>query len=78
MDDYIAYSELEPGKAIHIGSLSRHTIIECGAQHMGFDGYFIFEVDDTTPACKLTVLAKAASLESAFRIADLWFARKAA
>lgn len=78
MDDYIAYADLDSGRSIHIASLARQTIIDAGASHMGFDGYFIFEVDDRVPHHPLQVLAKAASLESAFRIADLWAERVAA
>ena len=77
MEDYIAFAELAPGKTIHIASLARQTIIDAGAQHMGFDGYFIFEVDDNDPWSPITVLAKVTSLESAFRMADLWAAKAA-
>lgn len=75
MDDYIASAELGSGKTIHIASLARQTVIDAGVAHMGFGGYFIFEVDDAAPHHPLNILAKAASLESAFRIADLWAGR---
>lgn len=75
MDDYIASADLGSGKTIYIASLARQTVIDAGASHMGFGGYFIFEVDDVVPHRPLNILAKAASLESAFRIADLWAAQ---
>lgn len=78
MDDYIAFAKLSKGTSLHIASLARQTVEDAGAAHMGFGGYFIFEVDDEAPHKPLHVLGKAASLESAFRIADLWAAREAA
>ena len=77
MDDFIASADLGTGKSIHIASLARQTVIDAGVSHMGFDGYFIFEVDEDVPTRPLNILAKAASLESAFRIADLWADRPA-
>lgn len=77
MEDYIAFADIGPGKTIHIASLARQTVIDAGAEHMGFEGYFVFEVDDTAPTRPLSILAKVTSIESAFRMADLWAARAA-
>lgn len=77
MDDYIASAEIGPGKAIHIASLAKQTVIDAGAAHLGFDGYFVFEVDDNAPMRPLNILAKVVSLESAFRMADLWSGKAA-
>lgn len=76
MDDYIASADLESGCSIHIASLARQTVIDAGVEHMGFGGYFIFEVDERAPNRAINILAKAASLESAFRMADIWATRK--
>jgi ethanolamine utilization protein EutA (predicted chaperonin) len=72
MDEIVASAIIGNAKAVHIGSLARQTIIDAGAEHLGFDGYFIFEADDSLPTHPITVLAKASSLEAAFQIADLW------
>ncbi|QCG93978.1 hypothetical protein E6C67_08500 [Azospirillum sp. TSA2s] len=55
------------GRIICIGSLSRQTIVDAGAEHMGPEGYFIFTHDKGG----IDVLAKAASIEAAFRLADI-------
>jgi hypothetical protein len=78
MDDYIASADLGSGKTIHIATLARQTVINAGAEHMGFGGYFVFEVDDAAPSRPLNILAKVASLESAFRMADLWAGQQSA
>ena len=75
MDDYIASAELGSGKIVYIACLARQTVIDSGASHMGFGGYFIFEVDNLATHRPINILAKAVSLESAFRIADLWAAQ---
>lgn len=72
MEGFVASAPLDNSKSIHIASLARRTIIDAGAEHMGFDGYFIFETDDSLPTHPLTILGKASSLEAAFHIAGLW------
>ena len=47
-------------------------LLEAGADHLGFNGYFVFEADDSSPAKGISVLGKASSLEAAFRLIDLW------
>lgn len=54
-------------RTICIGSLARQTIVDAGAEHMGAEGYFIF----THNKGGIDVLAKAASIEAAFRLADI-------
>lgn len=60
------------GSNIHIATLSRKTIINADAEHLGFDGYFLFEAIDKPEVKGIDILGKAASLEAAFRLIDLW------
>jgi hypothetical protein len=62
---------------VHIATLSRETIVNSGAEHLGFSGYFLFEADDTPEAKGISVLGKASSIEAAFRLIDLWERRAA-
>lgn len=78
MDEILASSRIDVGRTIHVATLSRKTIIDAGADHLGFDGYFLFEAIDSTKAGHgIEVLGKAASLDAAFRIIDLWSGRQA-
>ncbi len=72
MDDILASSVLTDGSNIHVATLSRKTIINAGAEHLGFDGYFLFEALDKSEVKGLNILGKATSLEAAFRLIDLW------
>lgn len=73
MDEILATTEIAPDRAIHVATLSRQTLVESGAIHMGCEGYFLFETNDTPDAKGITVLGKAASFEAAMRLADLFF-----
>jgi hypothetical protein len=75
MDEILASANLGNGRSIHVASLSRETIVNSGAAHLGFSGYFVFEADDTPDSKGIAVLGKASSLEAAFRLIDLWGAR---
>ena len=72
MDDVLASANLGNGSSIHIATLSRQTIVDAGAEHLGFSGYFVFEARDAPGSKGISVLGKAASLESAFRLIDIW------
>jgi hypothetical protein len=72
LDQILASANLGNGKSIHVATLSRQTIIECGADHLGFSGYFVFEADDTPTSKGISVLGKACSIEAAFRLIDIW------
>lgn len=78
MEDILASVSLDNRRSIHIAQLARQTVIDSGADHMGFAGYFIFEADDSSPTKAISILGKAASLEAAFRMVDLWTERRAA
>lgn len=74
-DDLFLVERLGNGKAICLSTLARSTVNESDAAHLGGDrGYFIYEVDEAK--CDgVIVLAKAASLEAAYRLIDIWRAR---
>jgi len=78
MDDILASANLGNGRSIHVATLARQTIVEAGADHLGFSGYFLFEADDNPERKGISILGKASSLEAAFRLIDLWSLRPAA
>jgi len=78
MDDILASAVIGNGSSVHIATLSRKTIEDAGFGHLGIDGYFIFEADDTPDKKGITILGKVASLDAAFRLIDLWTERKRA
>ena len=75
MDDILASFQLGNCRSIHIATLSRETVVSAGAEHLGYDGYFVFETCDEPGSRGLSIHCKATSLESAFRLIDLWSAR---
>lgn len=77
MDDILASSRIDVSRTIHVATLSRKTIIDAGADHLGFDGYFLFEAIESAKSGRgIEILGKAASLEAAFRLIDLWSVRQ--
>jgi len=72
MDDILASAALGNGSSIHIATLSRSTVNESGADHLGYTGYFLFEANDTEERTGINILGKVASLEAAFRLVELW------
>ena len=72
MDQILASANLGDGKSIHIATLARQTIIDGGAEHLGFEGYFLFEADECQTSGGINVLGKASSLDAAFRLIDIW------
>jgi hypothetical protein len=70
MDEILASAEITPTSSLHVATLSRQTLVDAGAAHLGLEGYFLFEVNE--PA-GITVLGKAVSFEAAIRLADLLF-----
>lgn len=78
MDDILASANLGNGSSIHIATLSRQTLIEAGAEHLGFSGYFVFEAKDAPGSKGIFVLGKASSLEAAFRLIDIWSGQQVA
>ena len=77
-DDLFVVERLSNSRSLCMSSLALQTVNESDASHLGGDrGLFIYEVDDSLPARGIEVLAKAVSLEAAFRLIDLWRARVA-
>jgi hypothetical protein len=50
-------------------------VVDAGAEHLGFNGYFLFEANDIPELKGISVLGKASSLEAAFRLIDIWGGR---
>lgn len=75
MEDILASVRIDNHKSIHIAELARQTIIDAGAEHLGFGGYFLFETSDNPLSRGVNVLCKVASIEAAFRMIDIWTAR---
>lgn len=76
-DDLFVVDRLDEYRSICISTLARNTILETDAAHLGGDrGYFIYEVDKRPQTGGINVLAKAASMEAAFRLIELWKARR--
>jgi len=71
MDDFLSTKELGEGKSLHIASLSRQSIIECEAEHLGFDGFFVFETSETPGSKGINILGKVASFDAGVQLANL-------
>lgn len=76
-DGYLGTAVIDGNKSLHIAELSRQSIIDSDAQHLGFDGYFLFQTEDGTPRTGIRVLARVASLDAAFAMLDLWSGQSA-
>jgi len=76
MDDILASANLGNGRSVHIATLARETIIDSGAEHLGFCGYFIFEANDRPGEQGISILGKVSSFEAALRLADIWQLRE--
>jgi len=72
MDQILASARLGNGRSVHIATLARETIIHSGAEHLGFNGYFVFETADLPGEKGISVLGKACSFEAAIRLAEIW------
>lgn len=73
MEQILASANLVGGRSIHVAALARQTLIDAGADHLGCEGYFLFECTDAAEAGGgLNVLGKAASIEAAFRLIEIW------
>lgn len=72
-DDLFVVQRLGNSRSLCLSTLAMQTIVEAEASHLGGDrGLFIYEVDDSLAERGVQVLAKAVSLEAAFRLIDLW------
>lgn len=71
-EGFLGTAFLDNHRAIHIAELSRESIINSGAEHLGFGGYFLFETSEARFPQGIKVLARLASLEAAFSLLDVW------
>lgn len=76
-DDLFVVERLGNSRSLCLSNLAIQTITESDAADLGGEcGLFIYEVDDSQPmGGGVQVLAKAASLDAAFRLIDLWRTR---
>jgi hypothetical protein len=72
MDDILASIQIGNGRSVHIATLARKTIIDSEAEHLGFNGYFLFEANDLPGEKGINVLGKVSSFEAAMRLIDIW------
>lgn len=71
-DDLFAVGRIDGSKRLCISSLARQTLEGAEVHNLGGKGgYYIYEVDDRATG-GINVLAKAASLEAAFRLLEIW------
>jgi hypothetical protein len=78
MEEILATLELGQGRNLHIAQLSRQTILDADASHLGFGGYYLFETVENCLVNGINVLCKAVSLDAAFRLADIMGANRPA
>lgn len=76
-DGYLGTAKIDNCRSIHIAELSRESIVESEAEHLGFGGYFLFETNDAEGVRGIRVLARLASLDAAFSMLSLWGKRLA-
>jgi hypothetical protein len=70
-EDLYLKARLDENRSLCISSISRKTFEECGAEFFPNDrGFFIYEQDDRATG-GISILAKVASLDAAYRIVDL-------
>jgi len=72
MDEILASTDLGNGRSVHVATLSRETVIDSEAQHLGFEGYFVFEASDGAGEKGISVLGKTVSFEAAMRFIELF------
>lgn len=72
MDEILGSVEIGEKRFLHLGTLSPQSLSAHEAEHLGFEGYFLFEVSDAPEDKGISILGKAPSLEAAFRLMDIW------
>ncbi|WP_222626075.1 hypothetical protein, partial [Meridianimarinicoccus zhengii] len=65
-------AKIDKYRSGHIAELSRESIVQSDAEHLGFEGYFLFETNEASGLRGIRVLAKVASLDAAFSMLDFW------
>jgi hypothetical protein len=73
MEEILASIAIKDGRTIHVATLSKQTLIEAGVDHMGCEGYFLFEVfGGNGDVGGISILGKMPSFEAALRLADIF------
>jgi hypothetical protein len=75
MDEILGSVEIGEKRFLHLGKLSPHSLAAHDAEDFGFDGYFLFEVSDMPEDKGIKILGKTPTLDTAFRLLDIWQAR---
>jgi hypothetical protein len=71
-DDLLAVERIDQYTSLCISTLSRKTIAEADIGNLGSErGFFVYEVSERPVSGGIHVLAKAASLEAAYRLLDI-------
>jgi hypothetical protein len=72
MDEILASADLGGGRSVHVATLSRETVIDSDAEHLGFVGYFVFETSERAGEQGIHVLGKVASFDAAMRLIEIF------
>lgn len=72
MEDILASIDLGNGRSVHLAALAKATIEDAGAEHLGHQGYFLFEAVDSPGHKGINILGKAASFDAAMRLIDVF------
>jgi len=74
-DDFLGTIKMKNGDTLHVASLSRQSVIDNEAEHLGFDGYFVFQDVDRGAEQGIRILGKAADYDAGVVLAELLSAR---
>ena len=70
-DDFLGTIKTKSGHTLHVASLSRQSVIDNEAEHLGFDGYFVFQELDCDNRQGLRILGKAADYDAGIELAQM-------
>lgn len=72
-DDLFVAGRIDSHRKLCISPLSTKAVAEAEVDNLGGKrGYYIYEVDERPVGGGIRVLAKAASIEAAYRLIDIW------
>lgn len=72
MEDVFLTARIDENRTVCISPLPSRTYRETQAKGLGGElGYFVYEVDSSRPSAGIEIIAKAASLEAAFRLFEI-------
>ncbi|MEQ5827841.1 hypothetical protein J3456_10785 [Sulfitobacter sp. NFXS29] len=74
-DGHLGTAKIDNYRSIHISELSRESIIDNGAEHLGFGGYFLFETNNDRARRGINILARVASLDAGLEMLEIWSER---